>query len=240
MKDWIFDEYNHVGVDYSQKDNADIYDEQMESFRDYESEAKKFVEKLGASDLKKLTAIDIGCGTGAFSIHASKYLNKIYAVDVSEEMLKIAQTKAKANGIDNIEFCNSGFLRFQPPAKADVVFSKWAFHHLPDYWKQAALLNINTMLKSGGILFLSDVVFKFDPDFEKNIDGLLDELSKNFSKGFVEETKVHIRDEYSTFDWILQGLIERAGFNIEKSNTEDSLASEYFCRKIKSFYRKKI
>ena len=34
--------------------------------------------------------------------------------------------------------------------------------------------------------------------------------------------------------WHVQGLIERAGFNIEKSNTEDSLASEYFCRKIKS------
>ncbi len=235
MKDWIYDESNHVGVDYSQKDNANIYDDQMESFRNYETEAKIFIEKLGTSEPKKLTAIDIGCGTGAFSIHASKYLKKIYAVDVSEEMLKIAKSKAKVNKIENIEFCNSGFLQFQPKAKADVVFSKWAFHHLPDYWKQAALLNMNKMLKPGGILFLSDVVFKFDPDFEKNTGALLDDLSKKFSKDFVEETKVHIRDEYSTFDWILQGLIERAGFIIEDSNTEDSLASEYFCKKIKSF-----
>lgn len=235
MKDWIYDESNHVGVDYSQKDTANIYDDQMEGFRDYENEAKEFLDKLNVSNPKDLTVIDIGCGTGAFSIHASKYLKKIYAVDVSEEMLKIVKSKAKVKGIDNIEFSNSGFLQFQPNEKVDVVFSKWAFHHLPDYWKQAALLNINGMLKPGGILFLSDVVFKFDPDFEKNTDALLDELSKNFSKEFVEETKVHIRDEYSTFDWILQGLIERAGFHIENSNTEDSLASEYFCRKIKSF-----
>jgi ubiquinone/menaquinone biosynthesis C-methylase UbiE len=235
MKDWIYDESKHVGVDYSQKDNANIYDDQMESFRDYENEAKIFIDKLGVSEPRNLTAIDIGCGTGAFSIHASKYFKKIYAVDISEEMLKIAKSKAKFNETDNVEFCNSGFLQFQPNAKADVVYSKWAFHHLPDYWKQAALLNMNKMLKPGGILFLSDVVFKFDPDFEKNTGALLDELSKDFSKDFVEETKVHIRDEYSTFDWILQGLIERAGFNIEKSNTENILASEYFCRKIKSF-----
>ena len=119
--------------------------------------------------------------------------------------------------------------------KVDVVYSKWAFHHLPDYWKQAGLLNMNKMLKPDGILFLSDVVFKFDPDYDKNIEALLNKLSKDFSTDFVEETKIHIRDEYSTFDWILQGLIERAGFNIERSETEDSLLSEYFCRKIKSF-----
>ncbi len=194
-----------------------------------------FIDKLGDSEPKKLTAIDIGCGTGAFSIHASKYLGKIYAVDVSEEMLEVAKSKANTKGIGNIEFCNSGFLDFQPEVTADVVYSKWAFHHLPDYWKQAALLNINKMLKSGGIFYLADFVFEFDHDFKKNTDALLEKLSKDFTKDFIEETKVHIREEYSTFDWILQGLIERAGFNIEHSNTEDSLASEYFCRKINQF-----
>ncbi len=234
MKDWIYDESKHVGVDYSQKSNVDIYDDQMESFRDYENEVEIFIEKSGVSDPQNLITIDIGCGTGAFSIHASKYFKKICAVDVSVEMLKIAKSKAKVDKIDNIEFFNSGFLQFQPNTKADVIFSKWALHHLPDYWKQAALLNMNKMLKLDGILFLSDVVFKFDPDFEKNTDTFLDELARDFNKDFVEETKTHIKDEYSTFDWILQGLIERAGFKIEKSNTEDSLAYEYFCRKIKS------
>lgn len=139
------------------------------------------------------------------------------------------------SNIDNIEFCNSGFLQFQPTEKVDIIYTKWAFHHLPDYWKQAGLLNMNKMLKPRGVLFISDLVFKFDPDYETNIDTFINEISKDFSKEFVDETKLHIRDEYSTFDWILQGLIERAGFNIENSSAEDSLASEYFCRKIKSF-----
>ncbi len=231
MKDWIYNEFNHVGVDYSKKEAAGIYDDQMETFRDYEEEATVFIDKLGASDPKILTAIDLGCGTGAFSIHASKHLKKVYAVDVSKEMLKIASSKAELREIENVEFVNSGFLQFQPREEVDVVFSKWAFHHLPDYWKQAALLNINKMLKPGGIFFLADVVFKFDPDFEENIDALIAEASNDF----VEEIKMHIREEYSTFDWVLEGLLERAGFSIEKSNTEDCLLSEYFCRKVQSF-----
>ncbi|MCP4702638.1 MAG: class I SAM-dependent methyltransferase [Gammaproteobacteria bacterium] len=235
MKDWIYDEFNHVGVDYAKKDNVNEYDKQMESFRNYEKEAEEFLDELNSSNPKSLIAIDIGCGTGAFSIHASKYLKQIYAVDVSQEMLNIASSKAKAGNINNIEFCHSGFLQFQPTEKADIIYTKWAFHHLPDYWKQAGLLNMNKMLKPGGILFLSDLVFKFDPDYKTNTDTFINEMSKTFSKEFADEIKLHIKDEYSTFDWILQGLIEKAGFDIEKTNTADKLASQYFCRKIKSF-----
>ncbi len=235
MKDWIYDETKHVGVDYSQESNASVYDEQMESFRDYEKEINVFVEKAGISDSQSLTAIDVGCGTGAFSIHAAPFFKKIYAVDVSEKMLGIVKSKALAKGINNIVYCKSGFLHYQPDEKVDLVFSKWAFHHLPDYWKQAALLNINKMLKNDGMFFLSDVVFRFDPEYENNTELLLEQLSAKFRKDFVEETKGHIRDEFSTFDWIIQGLLERAGFHVEKTNTENWLESEFFCRKIKSF-----
>jgi len=235
MKDWVYDEFNHVGVDYSIKDNVNNYDRQMENFRDYQKEARELSNRLNVSNPEDLTVVYFGCGTGAFSIHASNYFKQIYAVDVSREMLDAASSKAKIKKIDNIEFCNSSFLQFQPPEKVDIIYTKWAFHHLPDYWKQAGLFNMNNMLKTGGVLFLSDFVFKCAPDYEAKNDALINEISKDFSKEFVDETIVHIRDEYSTFDWILQGLIERAGFNIEESNTEDCLTSEFFCRKIKSF-----
>jgi len=60
MKDWFYNEFNHVGVDYSEQKNVEIYDEQMESFRDYDKEAKAFVEKLGASKANEFIVIDIG------------------------------------------------------------------------------------------------------------------------------------------------------------------------------------
>jgi putative AdoMet-dependent methyltransferase len=234
MKEWIYDEFTHVGVDYAQQDQAGMYDEQMESFRNYDAEAKAFVESLGIAHPEVLTVVDLGCGTGAFSIHAAKYLKKVYAVDVSEAMLSVAQSKATERGVENTEFCHSGFLRFQVSEPVDVVFSKWAFHHLPDFWKQAALFNINRMLKMAGVFMLTDVVFRYDPDYKNTIDAMHQDLSKSFDEEFVQETRIHIRDEYSTFDWILRGLIERAGFHIEKVNAKDMLASEYVCRKCRA------
>jgi ubiquinone/menaquinone biosynthesis C-methylase UbiE len=235
MKDWIYDEFRHVGVDYSEKSNVDNYDARMESFRDHEKEVREFLDKLNVPDTEELTLIDIGCGTGSFAVHASQYFRKIYAVDVSREMLDAASSKAESGNIDNIEFCNSGFLHFQPPEMADMVHTKWAFHHLPDYWKQAGLFNMNRMLKPGGVLFLSDLVLRCDPDYQTNMDAFIDEIEKGFGREFADEARVHIRDEYSTFDWILEGMIERAGFSIEMSGTDDVLASEYLCRKIKDF-----
>lgn len=235
MKDWFYNESAHVGVDYAQESNADSYDEQMESFRDYEVEVQAFVSKLGEVDPAELTVADIGCGTGAFVIHAAKYFKQVLAVDVSPAMQGIAKAKAETLGIRNIHFHQSGFLQFRPPAPVDVVFSKWALHHLPDFWKQAALLNINKMLKPGGVLFLADFMFGFDPDYEQSVDALLTQLGKNFDSDFIEETKMHIREEFSTFDWVLQGMLERAGFRIELANTTDKLASEYLCRKLSAF-----
>ncbi len=234
MRDWFYDEFQQIGVDYSKIENTDNYDEQMESFRDYDMEAKELVDKLGVVS-KEAVAVDFGCGTGAFSIHAAKHFKKVYAVDISKEMLDIASSKAKKCNIENIEFVNSGFLNFSINEKVDLINTKWAFHHLPDFWKQAALLNMNNILKLNGALFLSDVVFKFDADYEKKIELLINKIGKDHSDNFASETKVHIRDEYSTFDWIIKGMLERAGFEIKKANIENVLQSEYFCRKIKSF-----
>lgn len=234
MKDWMYDEFRQVGVDYSKEEKAGEYDAEMESFRDYDNEVLEFIEKLKISNPKDLIVIDIGCGTGAFSIHAAKYFKKVYAVDVSKEMLKIASEKSTAADIANIEFVNSGILQFQPPEKADIVYTKWVLHHLPDFWKQAGLLNMNNMLKPGGILYLFDFIFKFDPHYESSIDKLIEDSSNEFGEEFANEIKVHIKDEYSTFDWVIQGIIERAGFRIEASNSDSVLMSEYLCRKVSS------
>jgi len=231
MKDWTYNEFNQVGVDYSKTEKVHEYDDEMESFRDYDDEARKFVEKIKKKNTQELIVADIGCGTGAFSIHASKYFKKTYAVDISQEMISLASTKAKKQEITNIEFVNSGFLQFKPVEEIDIVHTKWAFHHLPDYWKQAALFNINKMLKLGGIFYLADVVFKLDHDYESNIDLLIEDMARQHGNEFAHEVKVHIKEEYSTFDWIIQGLIERAGFEIKELNDEDVLLTEYLCTK---------
>ena len=77
-------------------------------------------------------------------------------------MLEFARGKAQASGLDNIRFCQGGFLgchEDKPPV--DAVVTQFAMHHLPDFWKEAALRRIAKMLKPNGKLFLNDVIFSF-------------------------------------------------------------------------------
>jgi putative AdoMet-dependent methyltransferase len=42
----------------------------------------------------------------------------------------------------------------------------------------------------------------------------------------------HINKEFSTMDWIMRGLIERAGFVIEREEQKEGFLGLYLCKKI--------
>jgi ubiquinone/menaquinone biosynthesis C-methylase UbiE len=236
MRNWIYDEFKHCGVDYSNEELAENYDEQHQSFRNFEKEFNAMIAFLGLKNPQELSVIDLGCGTGAALIYASKYFKKVYGVDVSDKMINQAKRKIQENERNNIEFIKAGFLSYQHENEpADLIITKFAFHHLPDFWKQVALLKMNKMLKSGGFLYIFDVVFNFDAaDYLNKIDDWLSIFEKNAGEKLKEEAETHIKDEFSTFRWILDGMIEKAGFRIEKCRTNDGFITEYHCIKIKN------
>jgi hypothetical protein len=41
----------------------------------------------------------------------------------------------------------------------------------------------------------------------------------------------HVRDEYSTYTWILSGLLNRAGFEVEHHVTPSPMYAEFVCRR---------
>ena len=234
MKPWVYDEYKHYGVDYSDEKQAENYDNQHQKFRDYEKEFNEMIEFLSLKETNDLSMIDLGCGTGATSVYAAKIFKKVYGVDVSDMMINQAKSKAEKEKISNIEFVNAGFLTYtHKDEPADLIITKAAFHHLPDFWKQVSLLKMNRMLKKGGVLYIFDVVFHFDaPEYETKIDNWVMDFEVKAGSKFRKEVDTHIRDEYSTFSWILQGLIERAGFKIKQSRTVDGFLTEYHCIKV--------
>jgi hypothetical protein len=91
---------------------------------------------------------------------------------------------------------------------------------------------MNKMLKKEGMLYILDVVFNFEPkDFKIKIDRWIDGFKVAAGEEFKEEVEAHIRNEFSTFTWILEGMVERAGFNIIKSKNTDGFITEYLCIK---------
>jgi len=111
------------------------------------------------------------------------------------------------------------------------VVSSAALHHLPDMWKWIGLLNVSKMLKPGGKFYLFDVVFPMMEDYTGCFNGWVDAFAGQVGREFAAEVETHIRDEFSTFDWVMEGLLRRAGFRIDNAEYNDQLGATYICTK---------
>jgi ubiquinone/menaquinone biosynthesis C-methylase UbiE len=228
---WLFDESVQVGVDYTDEDLVDKYDKHHEGFRDFDQEAKKIFSALGLSF--DSIVLDIGCGTGGLTTHFAQMCKHVYAVDISKAMIAQLVHKTKTQGLYNVTAVQSGFLTYQHQGEAlDAIVANITLHHLPDFWKQIALCKLFDILKPGGMLFLADVVFGFDPrTHQKTIEDWLADMEKLAGQSMADETIIHIRDEFSTWEWIMQGILERAGFRIDSSFEIMKHIRAYICSK---------
>jgi putative AdoMet-dependent methyltransferase len=227
---WQYDEMKLCGVKFDSEEFADKYDEHHQRFRDYKKEAQERILLLGLG--RQAAIIDMGCGTGAFAIHAASYFRKIYAVDVSNAMIEHARKKAKTGGFGNIEFHHGGFLTYEHKSEpVDGIVSALALHHLPDFWKFVALQRMAQMLRPGGRLLLFDVVFSFDTYYEANIKRFIQAMADRMGDEMKHELETHIRQEYSTFDWIMEEMLKKAGFKIKKTEYKEGFFANYLCEK---------
>jgi SAM-dependent methyltransferase len=167
------------------------------------------------------TLVDFGAATGTFALAAAAEAARVVAVDPSPLMVAAAQEKAKARGVTNVEFVQAGFLGYEHTGEpVDFVYSRNALHHLPDFWKAIALERIAALLQPGRLFRLRDIVFACRPrEAETVVDAWLDTAAASSELGWTRaELEAHVRDEYSTFNWLLEPMIERAGFEIEQAD----------------------
>lgn len=228
---WQYDELRQVGTDFTDEEEVCEYDEWMQKLRKTKEENEDVLDWLGNSTND--TIMEFGCGTGEFAIEAAGHCKKVIAVDVSPRMLEFAQKKAEQGNIKNIEFRQGGFLTYEHQGGlVDAAVSQLALHHLPDFWKLVALKNVCALLKGGGKFYLRDIVYSFDVDDYKN-----------FFKEWAEKTEratnekraacleASIREEYMTVDWIMEGLLKKAGFAVKKAEYHGGFMAVYKCRK---------
>ena len=131
---------------------ASRYDAKI--FKKWQENIRKRIIKK--AEIKKNSKIlDAGCGTGELLYILSKNKKlKLYGIDVSEEMLKIAgkklgkKTKLSMSSVENVNFKNNSF---------DYIFSEDAFHHYANYG--LVMKNFYRILKKGGKLIVVDFNF---------------------------------------------------------------------------------
>lgn len=227
---WLLDEVASAGRENLDAEHVARYDAKEDAGA---ADEVALLRRWGLDE--RSVVVDLGAGTGQFTLAVAPACARVVAVDVSPAMLAALRAGVAAAGLGNVEVVQAGFLTHQHTgALADVVYSRYALHHLPDAWKAVALARVRRMLRPGGLLRLWDVVYSFPPqEAEERFeawcatggDGVVGEWSR-------AEIAEHPRDEHSTFTWLLEAMIGRAGFDIVDADYDASgMFARYLCQK---------
>lgn len=102
-------------------------------------------------------SLEIGCGAGAFSRLLAKSSERVLALDLSPNMIRVAAERSAR--FPNIDFRVADVLALELPAESfDCVATIATLHHLPP---AEALPKIKRALRVGGVLIVLDL---FQPD----------------------------------------------------------------------------
>jgi 2-polyprenyl-3-methyl-5-hydroxy-6-metoxy-1,4-benzoquinol methylase len=221
-RDWYYNERRRIGLDSAV---AAIYDHRD----DRDLRARAALCMLGVKPGWRVA--DIGCGNGILACEAALMGADVDAIDISPAMLALAEIQARDRKVA-IRTQAAGLLSFDyQPDSYDLIVSEFALHHLPDFWKAVALARIFAALKPGANFYLRDIVFVSIPDGEeRNVEQWADFSIKNHD--FDRDSVVtHMRDEYSTFGWVIERMLADTGFALISVDYHAPLHGTYLLRK---------
>ncbi len=102
--------------------------------------------------------LDIGCGTGSLALRLAPCAGHVHGLDLSREMIRIAQTKARDQAVENVTFhvgaFDDSFTAFADGG-LDGICAYSLLHLVED--RPAALAQIYRALKPGGFFVSSTV-----------------------------------------------------------------------------------
>lgn len=169
---------------------------------------------------------------GSLPVQAARRGATAHAVDVSSTMLTSARQRAESAGV-KVAVHHAGLLSYEYPAPVDVITCRSALHQLPDTWKQVALVRVADALRPGGTFYLWDAIWSF-PAHETltQLPAWIDRMAQPAGEGFTRaDFETHVREEFSTFSWIIEGMIQRAGLTVEASSYPSPWKGEVIARK---------
>ena len=138
--------WNKIADEYSQKpvDLPDVFERKIEITR----------SRMRPDH----TVLDIGCGTGSLALRLAPHASHVHGLDISSEMMRIADDKARTQAVDNVTFHTGPFdetLTQFEDASLDGLCAYSLLHLLED--RAAVLKHIHRLLKPGGFFVSSTV-----------------------------------------------------------------------------------
>lgn len=147
---------------------------------------------------KGLNLCDIGAGTGIFTIPAAQLTDsKVYALEISDEMLAIIEEKAKTNGLNNIETMKVSDNSFGLMDNCiDIAIMVTVLHEI--HPAEEFLSEIKRILKRDGIIAVIEFHKRETPmgptvDQRMSKEEVIDKLGK---AGFKVRNDINLGDNF--------------------------------------------
>ncbi len=120
---------------------------------------ESFAQLKEAGLAKNMVVWDIGCGSGIMTEHLAEAVGSeglVYALDVSEDQIKVAKNRIEAAGYKNVQFIvgDINALDASKYQKADLVYSPFLLMHVPD--PEKVIKHMASLLKPGGVISLQE------------------------------------------------------------------------------------
>ena len=101
---------------------AKIYDDLINEDINYDNMVSRIIEICNEHNIECKDYLDVACGTGNVTVRLAKHFKEIYAVDLSEDMLREAFNKLKENRIKGKIICQD-MTEMQLNRKFDLITS---------------------------------------------------------------------------------------------------------------------
>ena len=131
---------------------------------------------------KDKTVLDIGSNVGFFSIYVSKFVERIFGVEINPYLVAIGNDVKDFLNIKNTNFINSSFEECHFDEKFDIIFSFANDSTIDDNTKfnfSEYIEKIVSLLKEDGLLIFESQAI--DSVIPKQLDKKVDYLEKKFT-----------------------------------------------------------
>lgn len=128
------------------------YDRLLEPHRRWMADARQKI--LGRILLRTSAACDLACGTGTTAVELARRGIRMYAVDVSPDMCRLARQKARKEDIP-VEVLHADMRSFRLPGSVDLVTCEFdSLNHVPRKSDLARVARaVARALRPGGYFF---------------------------------------------------------------------------------------
>lgn len=174
-------------------------EEYREAFANYQGILSAVAERTSGN------VLEFGVGTGNLTKLLLAKTDKVYGMEPSQAMRKIAKTNFPQAIILDGDFLNFPMVNDQ----IDSIVSTYAFHHLTDKEKSEAIEKYAKLLPPHGKIVFADTIFE-------NEQARISIMQEAEHQGYFNLLK-DLQTEYYTTVNILGQIFEQNGFNVSFS-----------------------